>query len=182
LTVAGKTLTQNFEVKKDPRIDTTPADFAKQFELLTKIRNKLNEMHSAILDIRNARAQMDDMVKHIKDQPEDKAVADAAKALNAKLSAVEEALYQVKNRSSQDPLNYPIRVNNKLAALAGVVGEADAGPTDQCYTIYDELAAEADAQLAKLRQVMGEDLAAFNKLVREKNIPAVMVTTKAAGH
>jgi hypothetical protein len=126
------------------------------------------------VDIRNARAQVDDIVKHIKNQPEDKAVADEAKALNEKLSAVEEALYQVKNKSSQDPLNYPIRVNNKLAALAGVVAEADSAPTDQCYTIYDDLAREADAQLAKLKQVMGEDLTAFNKLVREKNIPAVM--------
>jgi photosystem II stability/assembly factor-like uncharacterized protein len=174
LTVGGKSSTQAFEVKKDPRIDTTPADFAKQFELLIKIRDKLSQMHNAILDIRNARAQVDDIVKHIKNQPEDKAVADEAKALNAKLSAVEEALYQVKNKSSQDPLNYPIRVNNKLAALAGVVAEADSAPTDQCYAIYDDLAKEADAQLGKLKQVMGEDLAAFNKLVREKNIPAVM--------
>jgi photosystem II stability/assembly factor-like uncharacterized protein len=182
LTAGGKTMTQSFEVKPQPGMTTTQAEFVKQFELLTKINDKLTSIHKAIIEIRDTRKQMDDIVKRVKDSPADKPVADAAKSLNEKLTAVEEALYQTKNRSSQDPLNYPIRLNNKLAALGGVVAEADVAPTDQCYSVYDELVAAIDAQLKKLEQVMGSDLTAFNKLVREKNIPAVMVNSRAAGN
>ena len=84
-------------------------------------------------------------------------------------------MYQTKNQSSQDPLNYPIRLNNKLAALAGVVQSADAAPTDQSYAVYEEIVVQIDAQLAKLAQIMKTDVPAFNQLVRDQNIPAVTV-------
>src|SRR5581483_1889025 len=179
LTVDGKSLTESFEVKRDPRQDTSPEAFAKQFDLLMKIRNKLTETHEAIIAIRDARKQINDTAARVKDHPNGKAIADAAKALSAKLTAVEEELYQTKNQSSQDPLNYPIRLNNKLAALGGVVGGSDSAPTDQSFAVYDDLSGKINAQLDKLRQVMTTDLPAFNKLVREQDIPAVIV--KPAG-
>ncbi|HJQ26493.1 MAG TPA: glycosyl hydrolase [Blastocatellia bacterium] len=175
LTAGGKTYTQSFEVMKDPRLDVTTADLQKQFDLLTKIRDKFNETTEAITRIREARKQIDDITARVKDQPNGKAISDAAKSLRNKMTAVEEALYQTKNQSSQDPLNYPIRLNNRLAALGGVVAASDAGPTAQTYVVYDELAAAINAQLATLDQIMKTDLPAFNKLVRDQDIPAVMV-------
>ncbi|HVG33663.1 MAG TPA: hypothetical protein VM911_11300 [Pyrinomonadaceae bacterium] len=174
VTVNGKTLTESFEVRKDPRIATTPADFAKQFDLLMKIRDKLTETHNAIARIREVRRQTDDLVKRVKDGPSGRTIVEAAKALNDKLRTVEEELYQTKNQSSQDPLNFPIRLNNKLAALAGVVAGADAAPTDPSYVVYEEQVGLINAQLRKLEQIMTSDLAAFNRLVREQNIPAVI--------
>lgn len=182
LTLGANTLTQSFEVKKDPRLETTDADFAKQFDLLMKIRDKLTETHEAILKIRDVRKQVEDVNNRLKDQPEGKAVDEAAKKLKANLAAVEETLYQTKNQSSQDPLNYPIRLNNKLAALAGVIGSADAAPTDQSFVIYDELVRQINEQLTKLDQIMKSELPAFNKLVRDQNIPAVIVTSKTNGN
>jgi len=179
LTVDGKTMSQGFELKKDPRLDTTPADFAKQLDLLLKIRDKFNETSDAILQIRDVRKQVDDITGRMKDQPSGKAISDAAKALKAKLTAVEEALYQTKNQSSQDPLNYPIRLNNKLAALGGVVASADTAPTDQSYVVYEELVGKINAQLQKVDETMRTDVPAFNKLVREQEIPAVVVKSKA---
>jgi len=176
LTVDGKTMTQSLEVKKDPRLEVTQADLAKQSDLLMKIRDKFSETSEAILQIRDTRKQIDDITNRMKDQP---AIADAAKALKVKLTAVEEELYQTKNQSSQDPLNYPIRLNNKLAALGGVVGSSDAAPTDQSYVVYEELAGKINAQLQKLDETMRTDLPAFNKLVRDQNIPAVIVKPKA---
>jgi photosystem II stability/assembly factor-like uncharacterized protein len=179
LSVDGKTMTESFEVKKDPRLEVTPAELAKQFDLLLKIRDKLTETHEAIIQLRDVRRQVDDIARRAKDQPNAKALTDAAKALTAKLTAVEEALYQTKNQSSQDPLNYPIRLNNKLAALAGVVGSADAAPTDQSHAVYEELTGKINAQLQTLRQVIGTELPAFNKLVRDQNVPAVIVKAAA---
>ena len=112
-------------------------------------------------------------------QPNARVIADAAKALNAKLTTIEEQLYQTKNQSSQDPLNYPIRLNNRLAALAEVASSADAAPTAQTYIIYDEVTGQINGQLQALNQIMRTELTAFNQLVRDQNIPAIVV--KPAG-
>jgi photosystem II stability/assembly factor-like uncharacterized protein len=179
LTVEGKSYTQNFEIKSDPRLTTTPADYAKQLELGLKIRDKLSETHNAIIQIRDVRKQVEDLLKRVAGQPNFKVVNDAGTALNKKLTTIEEALYQTKNQSSQDPLNFPIRLNNKLAALGGVVGSAEAAPTAQSYAVYDEVVTQIDAELRKLAQLMQADVPAFNQLVRDQNIPAVVV--KPAG-
>jgi hypothetical protein len=179
LTADGKTYTETFEVRKDPRLSTTDADFARQLDLQLKIRDKLSETHNAIISIREARTQVNDLLKRVQGQPNFKTISDAAKALNGKLTAVEEELYQTKNQSSQDPLNFPIRLNNKLAALGGVVSSADSAPTEQSYAVYEELTAKINAQLQRLDAVMKTDLPAFNALVREQNIPAVIVKPAA---
>jgi photosystem II stability/assembly factor-like uncharacterized protein len=175
LTVDGKAMTENFEVKADPRLSVSASDFAKQLEFGLKIRDKLTETHNAILQIRDVRKQVDDLLKRLTGQPSYKVINDAATGLKKNLASVEETLYQTKNQSSQDPLNYPIRLNNKLAALAGVAQSADAAPTDQSYAVYEEIVIQIDSQLAKLAQMMKTDVPAFNQLVRDQNIPAVTV-------
>jgi hypothetical protein len=125
------------------------------------------------------RRQVDDLLKRIGDQPNAKPVVTAGGNLNRKLQAVEEALYQTKNQSSQDPLNFPIRLNNKLAALGSIVASADAQPTEQSYTLYEELAAQIDAQLRQLGQVLTDDLKSFNALARSSDIPFVIVKPAA---
>ena len=179
LTVDGKAMTETFELKKDPRVPTTQEEFQKQFDLLTKIRDKFSETSEAIIAIRDVRKQANDYAARVKDQPNAKPITDAAKSLGAKLTAIEEELYQTKNQSSQDPLNFPIRLNNKLAALAGSIAGADAQPTDQQVAVYEDLVSRINAQLGKLEQVMATDVPAFNKLVRDQNVPAVWV--KPAG-
>jgi photosystem II stability/assembly factor-like uncharacterized protein len=177
LTANGKSSTQPLEVRKDPRIASTDDEFRRQYDLLLKIRDKVSETHDAITRIRETR----DQVKGVTDRAKgSKPIADAAEALDKKLTAVEEELYQTKNQSSQDPLNFPIRLNNKLAALAAVVATGETAPTDQSYAVYEELTGKIDAQLAKLRQVIDTDVPAFNALVREQNVPAVVIkpTTK----
>jgi photosystem II stability/assembly factor-like uncharacterized protein len=173
LTVDGSTMTESFEVKPDPRLTTTVADYARQLDLSLKIRDKLSETHNAIIQIRDVKKQVDDLVKRVGAQS--KPLADAGAALNKKLTEVEEALYQTKNQSSQDPLNFPIRPNNKLAALGGVVSGPEMAPNDQSVAVYEDLAAQINSQLQKLAQIIKTDVPAFNQMVRDQNIPAVVV-------
>jgi hypothetical protein len=180
LTVDGKTQTQTFEILKDPRVPTTPDEFSKQLALLLKIRDKLSETNRAILEIRDVRGQIDVLTKRVREQQNMMPVTDAGKALNNKLRTIEETLYQTKNRSSQDPLNFPIRLNNKLAALGSVVASADAEPTLQSYVIYEDLVTRIDAELRNLGQILDKDLAAFNRMVKEQNVPAVTLKPDAA--
>ena len=89
--------------------------------------------------------------------------------------ARQEALYQTKSKSSQDPLNYPIRLNNKLAALAGVSDGVNAPPTAQAEAVYRDLIGRIGAQLDTLRTLLGPDLDDFNRVVRDQGIPAVVI-------
>jgi photosystem II stability/assembly factor-like uncharacterized protein len=175
LTVDSSTMTETFEVKPDPRLTTTAAEYAKQLDLSLKIRDKLSETHNAIIQIRDVKKQVDDLVKRLAGQSNAKPIADAGVALNKKLTEVEEALYQTRNQSSQDPLNFPIRLNNKLAALGGVVSRSETPPNEQSFAVYDEVVAQINAQLEKLTQIMKTDVPAFNQLVRDQNIPAIVV-------
>jgi photosystem II stability/assembly factor-like uncharacterized protein len=175
LTADGKSQTQTFEVKRDPRLSTTPEDYARQFELAMQIHKKLSETNAAVVEIREIRRQLDQYAERAKNPK----VVDAARTLAKKLTAVEEALYQTKNRASEDPLNFPIKLNNKLAGLEGVVESSDDAPTAQSNMVYEDLASQVNAQLNTLKQLTTTDLAAFNKLVRDENIPAIVISTEA---
>ena len=178
LSAAGQTLSQPFEVRKDPRVQTSDADYAKQQQLLLQIRDELSRTNDAIGRLRAVRDQARTAAERAKGGPAEKAVEEARDALAKKLTAVEEALYQTRNRSSEDPLNFPIQLNNKLAALGSSVGSSDAAPTEQAYAVHDDLKKRIDAELATLDKVLAEDVPAFNRLVREKEVPAVLVPAR----
>ena len=173
LTVDGQTLTETFTVKGDPRLTLSAADYAKQLDLSLKMRDKLTETHNAIIQIRDIKKQVDDLVKRV--GPQSKPIADTGNALIKKLTEVEETLYQTKNQSSQDPLNFPIRLNNKLAALLGVVSRGEFVPTEQSFDVYNDLVGKIDAQLVKLSQIVKTDVPAFNQVVKDQNIPAIVI-------
>ncbi|HEX3102116.1 MAG TPA: hypothetical protein VHQ01_10005, partial [Pyrinomonadaceae bacterium] len=174
LSVAGKPVsTESFAVKADPRLTTTADDFAKQFALMQKINAKLTETHNAILDIRDTRTQLENMSRRLK-TPDQKDLIDKARDINKRLTDIEEALYQTKNRSGQDPLNFPIRLDNKLAGLSSFVDSADEGPTASAYVVFTDLTAQIDAQLALLAKIKAEDIADFNKQFTAKGLPVII--------
>ncbi|HYR29195.1 MAG TPA: glycosyl hydrolase, partial [Thermoanaerobaculia bacterium] len=159
------------QLKQDPRTSASQADLQSQFDFLLAANRKLTEIHEQIERIREVRKQLGDVRKRAgKDQ---KAIVDAAKALDKKMTEVEEALYQTKNRSPQDPLNFPIRLNDKLASVADSAGAGDFAPTAQQRAVYAGLVQQIDAELAKLKAVWATDLPAFNALVKSSEVPAI---------
>ncbi len=175
LIVGDESQETKFNLIRDPRYPSTDADIQAQFDFLIAVRDKVTETHRAIKDIRATREQMDGLMKKIKGDERYKEVVDAGKELMEKMTSVEEALYQTKNRSGQDPLNFPIRLNNKLAALLGVAGGGEWAPTKQAEDVRVELTAQIDAQLATLKGLMNTDLPAFNQLVKEKSVDAIIL-------
>ena len=181
LTVDGKSETQPFEITKDPRLGTTQEDLVAQFGLLMKVRDKVSEAHEAVSAIREIRKQAEDLIKRLQGQPNAKAVSDAFKTLNDAMTPVEEEIVQVKIKSNQDALNYPIKLNNKLAALTGIVSSMDARPTKQSYEVYSDLSAKLDAQLAKHKEVMEKAVPEFNSKVKALDLPAVILKPAKSG-
>lgn len=175
LRYAGRAWTQPFEIRKDARVTTTPQEFKEQFDYLMKIRDKVSAAHGAVNAIREIRRQTDDLVKRLEKHPAKDSVSNSAKRLNDKLKKIEEEIVQVKIKSGQDALNYPIKLNDKIASLSGVVASADTRPTSQAYDAFNELSGKLDVQLEMYRKVLTEDLVAFNAMVRMLEIPAVIL-------
>jgi hypothetical protein len=175
LTVDGKSQTQPLKIVPDPRLQVTAEDLKKQFDLLEQILGKVTQVHDAVRQIRDVRAQITALNKRLKEEnnPNAKELADAGAALDRKMTVVEEALIQTKAKSGQDVLNYPIRLNNLLVALGGVVSSADASPTKQDYEMYDDLGKQADEQLAKWDEIVKTDLVSYNHLAQGKAVPLV---------
>lgn len=175
LTVGGQTYTQIAKVKKDPRINSSLEDLKRQLELSLQLRDKVTQVNDAVVKIREVRRQIDDFVAKVKDQKEAAKVVASGTALSKGLTEVENELYQTKNQSSQDPLNYPIKLNNKIAAVMGVVQMSDTAPTKQASETFEDLATKANAQLKRLDALLKGDLPTFNRLAKEAEIPAVIV-------
>jgi photosystem II stability/assembly factor-like uncharacterized protein len=181
LTAGDWSETRGFDLLTDPRVSVSPADLQAQFDFLIRLRDRLSEANDAVSRIRAVRRDMDGVLARL-DAAGDAArgtagdsVRTLARAIGAELTAVEQAIYQTKNRSSQDPLNFPIRLNNKIAALAGVVAGADARPTDQSYAVFDELSAALQQQLDRLAAVIRDRIPTFNTAVAGLGLPAVIV-------
>lgn len=173
LTVNDKPFETEFEIVKDPRTTATAADTKEQFDFLISVRNKLSETNKAIKKIRTVREQMNRVTDPLKDKEEMKDLTTMAKSIQDEMKKIEEALYQTKNRSGQDPLNFPIRLNNKLAALASEADGGDFKPSSQVKAVYKEISAKIDEQLQALNKIFNEQIPKFNELVKQKQVNAV---------
>jgi hypothetical protein len=171
LTAAGQTKTQPFTIVRSPLVRASDADLHAQFALAKQISDKLSAANAAVVRIRELKTQIADRLTKTKDTR----LAGAGGALTQKLTEVEGEIYQYRNRSSQDPLNFPIRLNNKLAALQGIVESGDAKPTDQAYAVFTELTSQLDRQLARLDALVAGELVSFNRELRRKKVGAVTV-------
>jgi photosystem II stability/assembly factor-like uncharacterized protein len=174
LTVGERVMTRSFSYVPDPRVTTSAADYAAQFGFLLRVRDRLSDANRAVVRIRDLKAQLDQVTTRVAGRPGEPRVRAAADSLRRGLSGVEEEIYQVRNRSAQDPLNYPIRLNNRIAALAGVAASADARPTDQTVQVFEMLSGLLQAQLDRLERIVTTDVPAFNELVAGLEVPALI--------
>jgi hypothetical protein len=180
LTVRGKSFTQPLEVKANPRLQVAQADLQKQFDLLLQIRDQVSKVDDAINQINSVKKQLDDLDKRLPKDDHGKSVRDAGKKLQQKIDPIQDALIQSKAKSSQDVLNYPIRLNNELVALSGSISSADAVPTEQSYKVFDMLKQRSDDQVGRWDQLVKSDVAAFNTMVRQQDIPAIILDSSTA--
>jgi hypothetical protein len=169
LTVDGRTLTQPIVVKKHPQSSVSDADIRAQFELASRIRDKVNEANNAILQIRRIKAQLADRVQ--KSQSAD--VKAIAEQFTKEMSAVEEDVYQVRNQSNQDPLNFPLKTNNRLASLLRVVQAGDGKPLGNVEPIFSDLQAELKLETDRLQRVLTTYLPRFNQLAQRLRIDPI---------
>ena len=163
-----------FIIKTDPNYRMTEADYDAQVGFLLGIRDKFSDIQKGIKNIRSVRTQINDFTAKM-DSVDTKDIKKMADSINKQMTAVEEALYQTKSKSGQDVLNFPIRLNDKIAGLYGVAASGQNPPSKQSREAFAELGAQADVQLAKLKRIMDTDLKSFNKMINDKQLPVIGV-------
>jgi len=174
LTADDDTLTANFEIQLDPRSEGTVADRLAQFEFLKSVRDKVDETHDAIRHMRAMRSQISGLLKRL-EKEDHPSLFGKAEALDSSMVAIEEVLYQTKLKSNQDMLNYPIKLNNKLAHVGSLASMGIYKPTDQMEGVKADLTAKIDVQLSAWYWLRDEQIPAFNVLIRESEIDFIGV-------
>jgi photosystem II stability/assembly factor-like uncharacterized protein len=171
LTADGQTATQPFAIRREPRVlkDVSDQDLQEEFDLAIKVRDKASQANEAVLLIRGIKQQITDRRGKLKDAATTRALDDFEK----QLSAIEEEIYQVRLQSSQDPLNFPIKLNNKIAALQGVIEAADVKPTEQAYSVFRTLSNSLDEHLGRLDTATKTKMPSVNQLLQRQKVDPI---------
>jgi photosystem II stability/assembly factor-like uncharacterized protein len=175
---AGQTLTQPVEVRKHPDVPATAEDLKRQFQLLSDVRDRLEETHDAVARIRDAKAQMQAVGERSEKLGKGTTLKDRAKAISEKLTAIEKKLVNPELKSNQDVLNFPPALDHQFIGIAVAASSADSKPTDSSWAYYKEVSGKLASTLSELDAVMSKDLAEFNAEVRREEIPPVVVPKK----
>ncbi|MFM8835130.1 MAG: glycosyl hydrolase, partial [Cytophagales bacterium] len=163
--------TYSFNVKMNPNVKgVSESDLKETFDLAIKIRDRESAANEAVIRIRDLKKQIEERSKEVNDP----AFAASTKELITKITAIEEDLYQTKNRSGQDPLNFPIKLGNRLSALRRCLETGDAKPTAGAYKVFDELSKELDGHLAKLETTLKSVIGAINPVLMNKQMKTII--------
>ncbi len=172
--------TQPLEIGINPKIGKTADDFQAQYDFLRMVGGSIDDLYGGLSRLRDVKSQSTAIVERLeKANVESDDVAEAAEAMNAKLTEIEELLTQVKSKSGQDPINFPPQLDNQLVGVYGFAAQSDDRPTDGAVRRFNDLRPLLDELLERLEGVLDSSLAAFNELVAAKNVPPVAVASES---
>ncbi|NVJ88753.1 MAG: glycosyl hydrolase [Flavobacteriaceae bacterium] len=175
LKVGDIKISKPFTILRNPMSEATESDMKAQFDFINDINAKMTEIHKALKNVKKIRSQVGLLKKSVKDKKKHKELLDFADTLVKDMTVVEEALYQTKSKSGQDPLNYPIRLNNKLAHLNSLTRIGNYAPTNQAVEFKKEITAAIDVELAKLYAIFNNQVKELNKKVKESDIELIQI-------
>ncbi|WP_299523537.1 glycosyl hydrolase [Winogradskyella sp.] len=175
LNVNDEEQSRAFTILADPRAESSLADMQKQFEFIKSVNKTMDEAHKSIKKIRKINTQLGAFQKQYKDDENVKDLVEKAKVLEEQLSNIEKELYQTKNRSGQDPLNFPIRLTNKLGHLNSLVRMGDFAPTAQDIAVKNELTGKIEKQLSAFNTILNDEVKAFNAAFNTKQLNYLFV-------
>ncbi|MGY8779223.1 MAG: glycosyl hydrolase, partial [Longimicrobiales bacterium] len=170
LTANGATQTVPLTVQRNPWItDVTDADLQAQYDFGRSVRDKVTEANSAVISVRNMKVQLENRLE----RSDDRRLREAGARLDGSASEVEANIYQVQNQAGQDPLNFPIKVNNRLANLMSMSERGDGRPGNNMPVIFDILVEELQGYTDRLDIIWSEELAAVNAILGGLDLPAI---------
>ena len=171
----GESQEQEFEILPDPRSEVSISQMRLQFDFVNKVNATVDKAHKAIKNIRQIRKKLEEFDSNFSENESVINLVEKAKQLNSSLTEIEKALYQTKNRSRQDPLNFPIKLTNKLGHLNSLVTSNDFPPTNQDELVRKELTTEVENHILKYQKLVSQDLKYFNEEFASLNLDYLTV-------
>ena len=173
LTVGGQSLTQPLTVGNDPRVATPTADLVVQYALALRIHASIDSLVAGLDRVQQAETQLASWTEWTKGRQEAARIKAQADSLKGRLEAVRGRLSEPHAHADESTLHWPIQIYNQLLTLNAMVQSADAAPTSQELEVYAELSGGLDKELATLKTIENGNLAAFNRMLHDLNVPAV---------
>ena len=170
----GVSKSKDFTILKDPRNTASIKDMQAQFDFILEIRDKLTEIHKALKNVTKVKTQIKQL-KNSGDEDGNKEIFDFADKILKAITKIESNLYQTKSKSNQDPLNFPIKLNNKLAHLNSLTSIGNDKPTDQAIEFKNEIMKDIDTELTNLYQLFNNDVKELNRKVKESSIELIQL-------
>lgn len=170
LNVNGVIQSETFKILPDPRAEVSVADMQKQYDFISSINETVDKAHQSIKKIRKINEKLDAFTKQYKDNEATKELVEKAKTMKEGFGEIEKALYQTKNRSNQDPLNFPIKLTNKLAHLNSLVSIDDFPPTEQDIAVKNEMTTKINTQLDAFDALVDKEMKEFNEQFNALNL------------
>ena len=152
----------SFEILKSPNSESSVNEMREQFNFVNQINKTISKAHQSIKKIRKTKLKLTEFLNTFSDNKDAKSIIEKANFLVDSLSKVENMLYQTKNESRQDPLNFPIKLTNKLGHIANLVTMNDFPPTDQDKKLMVELTEKIDKEIEIFNKLMTNDVSEFN--------------------
>jgi photosystem II stability/assembly factor-like uncharacterized protein len=168
LTLNGESQSESFQVVKDPRLPNSVEDYQKQFDFLMAVRDEVSKANNAIVKIRRLKKDLDYLNEKFENYPN---LLSRIKNFETRLSEIENNIHMTKNQSRQDPLNYGIRINNRLAFLMADSQRGDYPPTDQAREFFMEVRGELQTELQALGETVEGELGGINEMVKDAGVP-----------
>lgn len=175
LNVNGESISQPFTIVADPRAESTLADMKKQFTFIKDVNETMDNAHKSIKKIRMINDKLSAFADQYKENDDVKDLVEKAKNLKEQFSEIEKAIYQTQNKSGQDPLNFPIRLTNKLGHLNSLVSMGDFAPTEQDIAVKNELSKQINDQLTVFDNLVSNEIKAFNAAFNAKKLNYLFV-------
>jgi len=169
----GQMQEEDIQILPDPRSLTNTADYKAQFDFVQQISDTITAMHRCIKEIRDVRTQINGLKTKLPKEDKFKPLSTRLAQIDSVMTNVENNLYQTKNRSSQDPLNYPVKLNDKMANLMGINVGGNYPPTEASRQVFDILSKQAGDELGRWNSVKTVDLPEINRMVRELGVDVV---------
>jgi photosystem II stability/assembly factor-like uncharacterized protein len=172
LAIGSEVCAVDLMISKDPRLDTTQDDYAKQFALLKQLNEKASLLNRAVHRSRHLNGRLRALAEENASSHAD--LADKARAVAADLSSIERILVDVDRESPRDVLRHPAGLNDTLVDLINTVAMADMAPTAQAEAVSREIMAQVGAQVARLDAIVSGDIAEINRIAAERSIAYVV--------
>lgn len=166
----GEVVEQALQIVKDPRLSNTDEDYKAQFDFLISVRDEVSRANNAIIEIRRVQKDLDYLKQKAQNNSD---LLAYISSFEKDLSRIENNIHMTKNQSRQDPLNYGIRINNRIAFLLADSQRGDYPPTDQAQAFFKEISAELQTELTALDKLMSESVAKLNDMVSAAQIEMI---------